>query len=89
MVNRVVPAADLTSATLALAEKVAAKPSMGLRLAKQSVNQAQDAQGFWTALQGAMSLQQLGHAHNQQVHGMLVDPTGLPPALRTPKAEEP
>jgi enoyl-CoA hydratase len=45
-------------------------------LAKQSVNQAQDAQGFWTALQGAMSLQQLGHANNQIVHGRLVDPAG-------------
>ena len=32
--------------------------------------------GLWTALQGAMSLQQLGHANNQIVHGRLVDPAG-------------
>ena len=49
---------------------------MGLRLAKQSVNQMQDAQGFWTALQAAMSLQQLGHTHNEVVHGMPSIPKG-------------
>ena len=58
-----------------MAERIASRLSMGLRLAKQSVNQALDAQGFWTALQGAMSLQQLGHANNQIVHGRL-DPAG-------------
>ncbi len=36
----------------------------------------QDAQGFWTSLQAAMSLQQLGHTHNEVVHGMPVDPQG-------------
>ncbi|HTO57185.1 MAG TPA: enoyl-CoA hydratase [Pseudomonadales bacterium] len=76
MVNRVVPRAELKSHTLALAQRIAQRPSMGLRLAKQSVNQAQDAQGFWSALQSAMSLQQLGHSHNAEVHGMSVDPTG-------------
>ena len=76
MVNRVVPREKLEAETLALAEKIASRPSMGLKLAKQSVNQAQDAQGFWTALQAAMSLQQLGHSNNAQVHGMLVDPAG-------------
>ena len=49
---------------------------MGLKLAKQSVNQAQDAQGLWAALQAAMSLQQLGHSHNMQLHGIPVDPNG-------------
>ena len=76
MVNHVVPRAELEKFTLELAAKIASRPSMGLKLAKQSVNQAQDAQGFWTALQAAMSLQQLGHSNNQQVHGMLVDPRG-------------
>ena len=76
MVNHVVPRDELESFTLGLAEKVAQRPSMGLRLAKQSVNQMQDAQGFWTALQAAMSLQQLGHTHNEVVHGMAVDPRG-------------
>ena len=77
MVNHVVPRAELESTTLDLARRIAERPSMGLKLAKQSVNQAQDAQGLWTALQAAMSLQQLGHSHNQQVHGMPIDPAGI------------
>lgn len=76
MVNRVVPLTDLENETFELADKISQRPSMGLKLAKQSVNQMQDSQGLWTALQSAMSLQQLGHANNQQVHGMMVDPAG-------------
>ena len=76
MVNHVVPMEELTGFTQQMAARIAQRPSMGLRLAKQSVNQAQDAQGLWTALQSAMGLQQLGHANNQIVHGMIVDPSG-------------
>ena len=76
MLNHVVPRDALHDFTQTLARRIAIRPSMGLRLAKQSVNQAQDAQGFSSALQSAMSLQQLGHANNQIVHGRLVDPTG-------------
>ena len=76
MVNHVVARADLTTFTSDLATRIAQRPSMGLRLAKQSVNQALDAQGFYTALQAAMSLQQLGHANNEIVHGRAVDPAG-------------
>ena len=76
MVNHVVPRESLQEFTQTMARRIASRPSMGLRLAKQSVNQAQDAQGFWSALQSAMSLQQLGHANNQIVHGRLVDPAG-------------
>ena len=76
MLNHVVPREELTSFTMAMAERIAERPMMGLKLAKQSVNQMQDAQGFWEALQGAMSLQQLGHAHNRVVHGIGVDPSG-------------
>lgn len=86
MVNRVVPREELEKHTLLLAEKIASRPSMGLKLAKQSVNQAQDAQGLWTALQAAMTLQQLGHSHNAQVHGMLVDPAGADVIRREAKA---
>jgi enoyl-CoA hydratase len=87
MVNHVVPRAELAATTMELAGRIASKPSMGLMLAKQSVNQAQDAQGLWPALQAAMTLQQLGHSNNQQVHGMMVDPAGLPEKLR-PANEE-
>jgi len=86
MVNHVVPPEKLESFTLDLARVIAERPAMGLRLAKQSVNQMQDAQGFWTALQAAMSLQQLGHSHNAQVHGMPVDPKGIEVIRRQAKA---
>ena len=76
MLNHVVPRSELTAFTDQLAMRIAQRPSMGLRLAKQSVNQAQDAQGFYSALQAAMSLQQLGHANNEIVHGRAVDPAG-------------
>ncbi len=76
MVNHVVPGTELTKFTTDMAEHIAQRPSMGLKLAKQSVNQMQDAQGIWTALQAAMSLQQLGHSNNHQVHGMGIDPRG-------------
>lgn len=76
MVNRVVPREDLEAETLALAERIASRPSMGLKLAKMSVNQSVDAMGFPVALQSAFGLQHVGHAHNQWVHGMVVDPAG-------------
>ncbi len=63
MVNHVVAKEDLTSFTMDMAERIAKRPMIGLKLAKQSVNQAQDAQGYYTALQAAMGLQQLGHSH--------------------------
>jgi enoyl-CoA hydratase/carnithine racemase len=77
MVNHVVPRADLETFTLDLARRIAAKPGFALKLAKLSVNQALDAQGQWTALQAAMSIQQLAHAHNQERFGTRVDPSGL------------
>jgi enoyl-CoA hydratase/carnithine racemase len=40
LVNRVVPAADLASATRELAEKIAAGPPLALRLDKQALNRA-------------------------------------------------
>ena len=76
MVNHVVARDDLEAFTLALASKIAKRPMMGLKLAKMSVNQAVDAQGFYNALQAAFSLQHLGHSHNQQAFGLPVDPSG-------------
>ena len=89
MVNRVTPRDSLAEDTLALAQHIAQRPSMGLKLAKMSVNQAQDAQGMWTSLQAAMSLQQLGHAHNQTVHGMPVDPSGVATIRAQARGAEP
>lgn len=72
MVNRVVPREELASATQALAERIARRPGLGLKLAKQSVNQALDLQGQTAAVHAAFSLHQLGHAHNREVHGLPV-----------------
>lgn len=86
MVNHVVPRAELESFTLALAEKIATRPSIGLKLAKMSVNQSLDAQGQWTAVQAAFTLHHLGHTHNRVVHGMLIDPAGAGVIRREAKA---
>jgi enoyl-CoA hydratase len=77
MVNQVVPRAELHAATMALARRIARKPSFALKLAKESVNQTLDAMGQWTAFKAAFSLQHLGHAHNQLKYGMLVDPSAM------------
>ena len=77
MVNHVVKLGDLEGFTLDLARRICRMPSMGLKLAKQAVNQSMDAQGQWAAIQAAFSLHQLGHAHNTQVHGQILDPAGI------------
>lgn len=77
MVNRVVALEDLEDASLDLARRIARMPSVGLKLAKQSVNQSLDAQGYWSAVQAAFSLHQLGHSHNRELFdGQIVDPGG-------------
>src|SRR5437879_3772364 len=55
-VNKVVPRDQLEAETTALAERIAENPAFYLRMVKVAVNQAQDAMGFRTAVQGA-------HAH--------------------------
>ncbi len=77
MVNKVVPRDELESATVELAAHIAKRPMFGLTLAKQSVNNTLDAQGMWTSIQSAFGLHHVAHSSNMQVHGMLVDPTGL------------
>ena len=81
MLNHVVPAATLGDFTLDLAKKIAQKPLFALKLAKESVNAAQDAQGRVNAMQTSFTYHQLAHSHNMQVHGMMIDPTGLSPAV--------
>lgn len=77
MVNRVVPRDDLEAETLALAAHIAKRPMFGLTLAKQSVNNAQDAMGIYTAIQSAFGLHHVGHSHNRiKYDGSMVDPTG-------------
>jgi len=81
MVNHVVPLAELEDFTIELAKRIAKKPLFALKLAKEAVNAAQDAQGRISAMQTSFALHQLAHSHNMQVHGMLIDPTGVDPAV--------
>ncbi len=83
MVNHVVPRPELDAFTLAMAERIAKKPLFALKLVKEAVNTAQDAQGRRTAMQTAFALHHLAHAHNALVHGTLVDPTGLMGPMQT------
>jgi enoyl-CoA hydratase len=69
-----VPAAELHRFTLDLARRIAQRPSFALKLAKESVNQALEAQGQLTALKAAFSMQHLAHAHNRVRFGVPVDP---------------
>ena len=82
MVNHVVPAGELDSFALDMAERIAAKPLFALKLAKEAVNAAQDCSGRQNAMQTAFALHHVAHSHSMQVHGMLIDPTGLAPAVK-------
>ncbi len=76
MVNELVPRDELESFTLEMASRIAEQPLMGLKLAKMSVNQALDNMGMWNTVQAAFGLHHLGHSHNAQRFGMIVDPSG-------------
>ena len=89
MVNHVVPGDELESFTMAMAEHIAKQPMVGLKLAKQSVNQMQDAQGLWPALQAAMSLQHMGHAHERLIHQRAIEPKGEAAIREQAKKEQP
>lgn len=88
MVNRVTSPEALTPETLELAKIIAAQPPMGLRLAKLSVNAAQDEQGFYNSLRHAMALQHLAHAQHWAVHGSFKAP-GFDSAMRDTLRREP
>jgi enoyl-CoA hydratase len=76
MVNQVVPRANLEAVTLEMAERIAKRPAVGLRLAKMAVNQSLDAQGQWTAIQSAFSLHHVGHANARAKYRIPVEPSG-------------
>jgi enoyl-CoA hydratase len=63
MVNRIVPRAELDSATRELALEIAQKHPFALRMAKRAVNQTLDIQGFTSAVQAVFDIHQLGHGN--------------------------
>jgi enoyl-CoA hydratase len=87
MVNRVVPRAELESATLELARRIAAQPSFATKVVKLAVNGAQDAMGRHVAMQNAFALHHLAHSHWMEVCGLPVNPGGIHANVRKGYAE--
>lgn len=75
MVNHVVPRAELEAKCLDMAQRIARKPMFALKLAKEAVNGAMNAQGAKIAMDHAFALHQLAHSHNTELHGMPIDPS--------------
>jgi enoyl-CoA hydratase len=82
MVNKIVPREQLEDAAIEMAKKIAAKSLFALKLTKEAVNVAEDAQGRVQAMQTSFALHQLAHTHWLKVYGTLLDPTGLSPEIR-------
>ena len=67
LVNRVVPREILEAETMALAQKIATKDSFALKLAKASVNETQNAQGWREAMEGAFKNYMLTIPHRMEM----------------------
>ncbi len=67
MVNHVVPADELEQTVLAMADRIAQMPRLGLALAKKAVNNAEDAQGMRVGMDSVFGLHHAAHAHNAEV----------------------
>jgi enoyl-CoA hydratase len=65
MVNRVVPLDELESATMAVADRLAAMPPFGLRVAKRNINFAEDAMGLRATVEHGFGWHQLVHAYGE------------------------
>ena len=89
MVNHVVPLAELEAFTLAMAEKIAGKPSFALKLAKEAVNKTLDIQGQTNAIDQAFSLHHLCHQQNFRLFGYGMDTSNLPAMASAPKKAGP
>ena len=82
MVNQVVPREQLQAAVLTLASRIADKPAFALQMAKKAINQTLDIMGQQSAVDQAFALHHLCHAHNMQQFGMVIDPAGMPAAVK-------
>jgi enoyl-CoA hydratase/carnithine racemase len=69
MVNRVVPLAELDTATMELARQIAQMDPFALRQAKRAVNQTLDIQGFYAAIQAVFDIHETGHGNALSVSG--------------------
>ncbi len=69
MVNEVVPRAELRAFVEDMAKTIAEKPSFGLKITKEAINQTQDAQGLWNAQQAVFMMHTLAHTHWRELTG--------------------
>ncbi|MGD8831918.1 MAG: enoyl-CoA hydratase-related protein [Pseudomonadales bacterium] len=83
LVNRVFPAADLQSATLEYAERVAGNDPFQLRMIKAAVNQMQDGQGFQAHITAAHAMHILSSEGEKDPDYALK----VPPGARRPMVE--
>lgn len=67
MVNKIFAADEMEAQTLRFAARIAEVPSFAALLIKESVNQTQDAQGFYTSLKASFSIHEANHAHWAEV----------------------
>jgi len=91
MVNQIVPREKLETAAIEMAKKITNKSLFALKLTKEAVNVAEDAQGRVQAMQTSFALHQLAHTHWLTLYGMLLDPANLPPETARalgPKVDE-
>jgi enoyl-CoA hydratase len=68
MVSKVFPAAELDERTLEFARRIAKVPTMAALMIKESVNQTQDNQGFYTSLNACFTLHELNHSHWAEIN---------------------
>ncbi|HBO3620480.1 TPA: enoyl-CoA hydratase [Pseudomonas aeruginosa] len=69
MVNKVVPRDVLEDVTLDMARRIAQMPRLGLQLAKQALNNAEDLMGKRATMDMVFGLHHFAHAHNELVSG--------------------
>lgn len=73
MVSKIFPRDELADRTVEFARRIATLPTATSLFVKESVNQTQDAQGFYNALQMCFTLHQANHAHWAELNeGMAV-----------------
>jgi enoyl-CoA hydratase len=82
MVSEIHPRDELAARTLELAQRIARQPQFALRATKMAINAAEDCQGRPNAMNTSFALHQLGHSHAMEVHGAIIDPTGMPNHIR-------
>ena len=82
MVNRVVPRADLETATLEIAKRIAEKPRFTLKAIKESINNAQDLMGRRDNMKFTFALHHMLHSHFRHTEGFPIHIGRLNPKVQ-------